>query len=222
MKAPAHNNFRLLMIGFCVLAAVYLLLEFSRDYPLDTGDAPMFQDRADTGLAPVYAPGGSGPYDQITARPLFNPDRRPEHSGNPTPVGTAPVTIADAPGPAADLSLSAVILTNDQRIALLQKASERKLIRLSEGESLDGWVVETIQADRVQLRRGEETRVVEIVMKKSAALPPKEAPQKARQITGNRMPPTRLQPAEPAMEASAPVETPPPAPGIDTGAAKTQ
>lgn len=222
MKTLAPGRQKLALLGFCVLTAVFIGVEFSRDYALDAGPITTVAS-TDPVQAAAADPIGDSQFEEIAARPLFYPERRPLVA-DPTPE--APVETLPAAQPARELTLSAVILAGEQRIALLQAANEPKLQRLAIGESLDGWSVEAIEAERVRLRRGEETRVVELKMIMSAAVPPQEIQPRTRQIGRNRMPPARLQPGAPepgpAAEAGAPLEAPLPTPGIDTQAAKPQ
>lgn len=224
MKIPAPSRQKLVILGFCVLTAAFILVEFSRDYALDAGTLTAAGEPAAAGSAPAADPIGDSQFEEIAARPLFYPERRPIVADPEPQVPTEnspPPTL-----PARELTLSAVILSGEQRIALLQAANEPKLQRLVIGESLDGWTVASIEANQVRLRRGEETRVVEIKMRKSATAPPQETQPRTRLISRNRMPPARLQPTSPepgpATDTSATVAAPASAPGIDSQADKTQ
>ncbi len=224
MKTLTPGRPKLAMLCFCVLTAVFIGVEFSRDYALDAGTQTAAGELADAGPTPATDPIGDNQFEEIAARPLFYPERR---SIVADPAPQAPAEISPPPTlPARELTLSAVILSGEQRIALLQAANESKLQRLVIGESLDGWTVAAIEANQIRLRRGEETRVVEIKLITSTAMPPQEAQPRTRLISRNRMPPARLPPAAPEpgpdTEAGATVEAPASAPGIDSQAAKTQ
>jgi hypothetical protein len=74
-----------------------------------------------------------------------------------------------APGPAAaleaigpDVELVGVLLSGSRRAALLAPASGGQAQWLDEGQALNGWVIEGVQADRARLRQGERAAVLEL------------------------------------------------------------
>jgi general secretion pathway protein N len=83
-------------------------------------------------------------YAEVTARPLFSPSRRP-----------APPQVAQGRSlDAGSLVLSGIILTSEARLALVQPGKGAKTMRLSEGQEVQGWIVQSILPDRIVLRRG--------------------------------------------------------------------
>lgn len=95
-------------------------------------------------------------YSETVKRPLFSPGRRP-------PERTAEVPI---PKPVLNQEIKArlagIVITPKERFALLQKPRETEPIRLSEGQNFEGWVVESILADRIVLSRGDNRQEVMI------------------------------------------------------------
>ena len=79
-------------------------------------------------------------YAEIVSRPVFSPTRRPPTAarvvGEPV-VGTLAV------------SLIGVILSADERIALIKLAAGARVLRLRENERLDGWTLVAIELRRV-------------------------------------------------------------------------
>ena len=88
-------------------------------------------------------------------RPLFIKGRRQEAEASETQeLGTANTT-PTAPPP--DMKLSAVIITGDERSALLLPTGESQSERVKEGETVSGWEVLKINEDSVVIRaRGQE------------------------------------------------------------------
>jgi general secretion pathway protein N len=83
-------------------------------------------------------------YAEVTERPLFSPSRR-----SPPPQ-LAQGKQTDAGG----LVLSGIILTSDARVALVQSGKTAPAKRLTEGQEIEGWSVQSILPDRIVLRRG--------------------------------------------------------------------
>ncbi len=81
----------------------------------------------------------------ITARPLFSESRRPPSkakASRSTNAVTAP----------ASLTLIGILSNGPVEMALVRH-SERGLLRLKPGQTIDAWRVETVALDRVQLTR---------------------------------------------------------------------
>lgn len=95
-------------------------------------------------------------YSETVKRPLFSPSRQPPEQTTEIPV--------PKPVPNQDIKarLAGIIITPESRFALLQKPQETEAIRVSEGQNFEGWVVESIQPDRIVLSRGESSQVVMI------------------------------------------------------------
>ncbi|HSA81419.1 MAG TPA: hypothetical protein VLE23_11405 [Geminicoccaceae bacterium] len=96
-------------------------------------------------------------FNEISARPLFFPSRRPFAA--PAAGGTAPALVAE---PAAALELIGVLLTDHERAALLQPAGQPGAQWVREQQTVAGWLVEEIAPDRVRLREGDRVEVVEL------------------------------------------------------------
>ena len=95
-------------------------------------------------------------YGETVKRPLFSPSRQPPDPSTEPPE-PKPVLNQDIKA-----RLAGIIITPEGRLALLQKPQEKEAIRVSEGQTFEGWVVKSIQADRIVLNRGESTQVVMI------------------------------------------------------------
>jgi hypothetical protein len=93
-------------------------------------------------------------------RPLFEKTRRPVEP--PPRVAPAPAAPAPIPRPTADpnaLSLLGVVKSDEgEAMALLRRNQSGQNVRLQEGETVDGWTIDRIDADAVVLRQG-DTRI---------------------------------------------------------------
>lgn len=102
-------------------------------------------------LPELALPGAKARYPETLRRPLFRSTRRP--------VPEAPVAQSPAPAPPqlVGYRLTGIVSTGARRMILLETPGG-KSVQLVEGESVDGWTVETIAETAVILSRG-ETRV---------------------------------------------------------------
>jgi hypothetical protein len=144
----------------CAGLAVVVGYQLSKSFPLAPTvtaappGAPLL-DQAER-PAPARSP-ASDAVRQIAARPLFSESRRP-HVPPSMPVEeavTAPVR------PASPLELAGTFLTETDQAALLL-VSGGAPAWLRKGQLIDGWEIETIEQDRVQLRKGEQRQVLHL------------------------------------------------------------
>jgi hypothetical protein len=102
-------------------------------------------------LPELVLPGAETSYPETLRRPLFRSTRRP--------VPDAPVVPAPAPAPPqlVGYRLTGIVSTGARRMILLETPGGSS-VQLVEGESVDGWTVESIAETAVILSHG-ETRV---------------------------------------------------------------
>ena len=95
--------------------------------------------------APVIAIPPAAIFAEITQRPLFSQARRPEPAdrGRPGPPPARP-----------SLALLGVVMTGNSHYALIRHGNPPKLEQLAEGQSIDGWQLQTIANDHVTLTSG--------------------------------------------------------------------
>jgi len=107
-------------------------------------------------------------YDEIINRPLFFEDRKPY-------VYVAPEKSQKksnkkkktAPKQTEQYVLNAVIITPEKHLAIIQSSRGKNTQRIALGESLDGWTVEAIEPRSVLLKKGNETKNLELEIKTS-------------------------------------------------------
>lgn len=95
-------------------------------------------------------------FSEILDRPLFTEGRQPP----PEPeVEVAKPVEKQVP---LQLALEGVAITPEERIAVVRDLRTKKLLRLAEGSKHQGWELESVHASGVTLRRGEQTRDLEL------------------------------------------------------------
>ncbi len=107
-------------------------------------------------------------FDEVINRPLFFADRKPY-------VYVAPVKQTKpskqkkkaTPKKTEQYSLNAVIITPGRQLAIIQSDRSKTLQRLALGEEIEGWILETIEPRAVLLKKGNETKNLELEIKTS-------------------------------------------------------
>lgn len=112
-------------------------------------------------------------FSEITERPLFMEDRRPFVAPVSTQTGKRKRPRQTEPDILTLISLSAIVITKDKRIALIEDNRTRKLHQLRQGERFSGWTLTDIGTNSVAMRKGPNTRNLELVVK-----PPRTAQEK--------------------------------------------
>jgi hypothetical protein len=83
---------------------------------------------------------------EILERPVFFPDRT-------MPLEPEPETVAAVQRQPLRLRLEGVAIAGDARVAVLRSTGNNQLLRLAEGTSYDGWLLESVTTDRAIFRR---------------------------------------------------------------------
>lgn len=136
----------LLLVGGCVLFAAIIVAELSGS----GDDAPATKPPSRAEDAPAAGPGPAAPLDTLLAttlaRPLFDATRRPSRSGG------------ESVSAITDKRLAGIVIEPGQRLAIFA-VDGAKPLALSEGETVDGWRIESITPREVSLRgpNGTET-----------------------------------------------------------------
>jgi hypothetical protein len=105
-----------------------------------------------------FRPPAEQQFDEISDRPLFFPSRRPFVP----PVAATEAEAAPGGAPATGLELIGVLLTERQRAALVQPQGQPGAHWVHEQQTVAGWLVEEIAADRIRLREGDRVEVVKL------------------------------------------------------------
>lgn len=108
---------------------------------------------------------------ETVERPLFSDTRRPpEIETDAAPEIPAPV----AAGPAPSFSVSAIVITENERAVLLTHPQSGDLTRVAEGETIAGWRLHKVESDRAVFTRDGETR--EAALRSFGPPPPRRGP----------------------------------------------
>ncbi len=157
------------LAGLCLAFVLVLIVELNWNYgqmiTKTSVSQPGKKTRQTTTESIPPSPRLIGEFNEIIERPLFMSDRRPFVAANT--VAAPDKRQADRTVAQEDFMLSAVIITGEKRIALLQSKKDRKLQKLHQGDELDGWMLKEIQPSEVFLTKGSKTRRLELMIKKS-------------------------------------------------------
>jgi len=94
-------------------------------------------------------------YHAVSAKDLFRPERTEWHAPAEEVKEDAPATVAAMP--ANVYRIYGIVIADGTRQAwVLEEGQRDKPRKVSEGESLDGWQITSIDADSVTLGRGKE------------------------------------------------------------------
>jgi hypothetical protein len=146
------------LVMLCAGAGAVIVVALTRGLPLapELIAAPAPARQPDWAREAIeFEPPARDVLDEITARPLFSPSRRPfvmvEEQGTTEQVRALP-----------SWQLIGVLVTDERRAALMQLVGEGRPIWVREGTEVQGWRVEMIEPSRVQLRAGERLEIVEL------------------------------------------------------------
>ena len=79
------------------------------------------------------------------------------------------------------VALSAVVITLDKRLAIFQYAKSKTLQHIALNEAIDGWILTEVHERYVVLKKGDNTKTLELEIKGS---PQKKMPEKTRHVGG--------------------------------------
>lgn len=128
---------------------------------------------------------------ETVERPLFTETRRPpEGEPDGAAVSASPVPA----GSSLSFSVSAIVITDDERAVLLVHPQSGALTRVAEGEMVAGWRLDKVESDRAVFSKDGDSQ--EAVLR-SFGPPPARRPQRALPaVRGIKAPErTRRQPA---------------------------
>jgi hypothetical protein len=185
MKLDPATEHRLQQ-GLLVLAIVLAIATIA-EILISRGPATSTQADDPAGPARVVAQASGPPpledYAVIIERPLFFETRHPYAPEQIVEAGP----VRSEPAPA--LALSAIVIADDRRIAIVE-AGRNDVQRLRPGESIQGWTLTGVEAQRATFTRGGETMTLELTVPAAANTP------------GARRPPVESEPPKPDTEAA--------------------
>ena len=179
-----------LMLGVCAALAwtVYREIQAGAPEPVEAvaGRAPPLPDLpAEPGF--VMAPAEN--FSAILERPLFSPTRRSPAEGT--------VTIESAE-PELEVTVVGIIISSEEQIAIIKPKGGSQLVRLSEGDSFQGWTLETIEPDRITFRRGDIEEHIELTYDEPPPVrKPRRRQRKTKETPARNQSQNRAQPQTP-------------------------
>lgn len=163
------------LLVLCVACVGFAAYELLRPYHLPPAAPPDPDEPAAIGDGPTGNPGDVtvGTAEDATGRPipplstLSEIVERPLFMAGRTPL-VAPVP---APKPAArptatseQVLLSAVVITDEQRVALVYTDRDDKLHQLRPGEIFKGWTLTEVRPEGMFLKQGPRERYIELAI----------------------------------------------------------
>lgn len=164
----------LLLIG---VSALLYLIWAGLNRPLDLPDKP---EASDPAAAPEATPQDARPaapemadYAIVVERPLFFAERTPYVALAPDPPPDRPgPTSAPMPGASVPFTLSAIVISAGQRLAVIHYGRDNKQQRIALGQSIDGWAFAAIEPRSVLVRKGDQAQTLELAIKPSSYIGP--------------------------------------------------
>ena len=154
-------------------------------------------------------------------RPLFSESRRPAEPETDDETGDTP---EQTPKEAVPVRLSAVIIEQDEKSALLEETKSRTSKRVREGEAFEGWTLVEVREDAVVLVSGGKRSEVELrnfdvppppVRPRRPLRRPASSQKTAQKPRVGRQPPDRQEPEEAEDPVPPPIPPRPTAPRRD-------
>ncbi len=164
-----------LLLTLMVLAAL-LAAELHFEVGAGSGRQAIGRGSAPAAATPVplFTLAARESLSETLTRPLFMPNREPPGTELASPL---PTPRAARPN-AKRYALSAIIIVDNEPIALLTDTATGSLSRVREGDSLAGWRVEEIRAEGAVLNNG-DTRE-ELLLRTFGAPPPTPATRRSK------------------------------------------
>jgi len=184
-----------LLIAGCLIFGAVLLLELKPTAATDTAAPNETSKRPDGASTAPRAPGTR--LDELLAvalaRPLFSSTRRP-------PQAAAPDSATDSD--LADMRLTGIVTEPDHHVAIFA-VNGAKPLRVTEGEAVSGWRIESITPREVSLSGPSGTKTLEPKLDPNLVQQPPPQPPAA-----NPGAPGARGPARPAPAAALPARPP--------------
>jgi len=159
------NRLTPVLLTACVLFGVIVAFEWyalSRQDGITTGSDARPAATADAQLTRItYAAPDFETFSEILERPLFTEGRTPPQQPTTEQAAVNPVKQTQLA-----LRLEGIALTPLARVAVLREITSNTLLRLAEGEKHQGWVLESVHATSVTLKRGEQTQELTLELDK--------------------------------------------------------
>lgn len=139
------------LLAVCAALALAVYLQSSAELALPddpSGAAAALEPALELSDEPAFRMAPIERFSETVTRPLFMSTRRPPEPG--APAAAVPERATSA---LPAFEISGIVISPRERLALLARGRSREVIRVSEGELIEGWVVRRILPDRVILEQ---------------------------------------------------------------------
>ncbi len=157
----------LAVAGAAAAALVWQVGHPPRPPVVTGGAAKMPELPALAPLEPFHLP-APGAYSEIAARPLFVAARRPEA---PIPAEPPPPEKPPAGSEKTFVLLGVMVTPTLTTVLLRPEEPNAKTVRIKPGETVGGWLLETVLPNRVVLRQGQTVQELTLVRPKKPVKP---------------------------------------------------
>lgn len=176
VKKPVNPNHTInkyvqsVLLCLCIIFVAFLILESTHEYPLTQVDkvASNSKKKLTRLTSQNFALPPLSDFSVIVERPLFTHDRNPYIADEIVDEANQPDKEQfKTKGKLAEYLLSAIIITEDRRIALIQAGTDKKLQKVEEGETIDGWTLTDFKSDEISLIKGQEIKKIGLLADES-------------------------------------------------------
>ncbi len=87
--------------------------------------------------------------------------------------------------PELEVTLVGIIISSDEQIAIIKPKGGSQFVRLSEGDRFQGWILETIEPNRITFQRGDIEEHIELTYDEP---PPVQKPRRRQRKTKETLP----------------------------------
>ncbi len=136
-----------MLMGLCAILSAIVYVEIAHG-PFNRSSVSLTPPGGDIALAEPSRAAASLPplenFSEIVDRPLFIPSRRPIQADDGAVAGSGVTR--------NQFILVGVVIAAEERMAVMQRRAARDILRVVEGQQIDGWTVESITPEGVRLR----------------------------------------------------------------------
>ena len=183
----ASRYFQRTLIVLCGILFLFVVYELVRPYQFFPAVQSTVRDKQPVTETLQYNANRTAlpteTFSEIIERPLFMDTRRPYVAPVSTDANKHKRPRKTEPDILTLFSLSAIVITNEKRIALVEDNRTGKLQQLHQGEMYGGWTLTDIGTNSITMQQGPDIRNMELVVKQSRPSP-EEPPASEPEDTG--------------------------------------
>jgi hypothetical protein len=170
--SPLHKYLQIILTGLCIVM-VYMLWLATKpmSYVNESQNAAVNEEESNA-ISSFPNIENTIPtvdeFEEMINRPLFYESRVPFVFEEAEEIEKSNNTKKTNKKRNEEYSLSAVIITPDKKIALIQLNREKELQRINLGENIDDWKLEEVEPHQIKLSKGAETKTLLLEIKNSS------------------------------------------------------